>query len=73
MKRLQDDQSGNVPNAKMLFCKNDSKSARGVAGVMRVYGCDASRLNLIMYCETLSSWVMQRRMGHQKREEYNWM
>lgn len=49
MKGLRDDQDRYVPKAKMLFCRNDSNSARGVVGVMREYGCDASRLNFIMY------------------------
>jgi hypothetical protein len=48
---------GYIPNAKMLFCRKDSKSARGVAGVMRVYGCDASRWNFVIYMETLSFWT----------------
>jgi hypothetical protein len=46
---LEDEDGGHLPSAKMLFCRNDSKSARGVDGVMREYGCDGSRLNFVMY------------------------
>lgn len=41
----------------MLFFRKDSKSARGVVGVMRVYGCDAERWNFVIYLETLSFWI----------------
>ena len=41
-----------APNAKRLAFRKSSRSARGVAGVIVVYGSDDDRLNLVINCDT---------------------
>ena len=48
--------SRSVTSAKILFLRNASSSARGVAGVMSVYGVVGVRLKRVMYVLTLSSY-----------------
>ena len=48
--------SQSVTMANMLRLRKASSSARGVEGVMMVYGVAAVRLNFCMYFSTLSLW-----------------